>query len=64
MNDLKLPVGLVVILLSQTIAAVWYVSGLVHRIEQLEAEVVDLAEEVEEQGEWIDELFYYVGADL
>ncbi len=50
MSDLKIPVALVFAMAVQLVALVWYISGMVHSIEHLEAQV-------KENSEWVDQLY-------
>ena len=50
MSDLKVPLALVIAMIAQIVAGVWWVSGQAHRIEHLEAQVKD-------NSEWIDQLY-------
>jgi hypothetical protein len=49
-SDLKLPLGLVLAMLVQLVGGAFWVSKQAHRIEHLETEV-------EENSEWIDQLY-------
>ena len=50
MSDLKVPLALVIAMIAQIVAGVWWVSDQAHRIEHLEAQV-------KENSEWIDQLY-------
>lgn len=50
MSDLKVPLALVIAMIAQIVAGVWWVSDQAHRIEHLEAQV-------KENNEWIDQLY-------
>ena len=50
MSDLKLPLALVIAMVAQIVAGVWWVSKQAHRIEHLETQVA-------ENNEWIDQLY-------
>ena len=49
MTDLKVPLALVIAMVAQIVAGVWWVSKQAHRIEHLETQVA-------ENNEWIDQL--------
>ena len=50
MSDLKVPLALVIAMIAQIVAGVWWVSDQAHRIEHLEAQV-------KENSEWVDQLY-------
>ena len=50
MSDLKVPLALVIAMIAQIVAGVWWGSDQAHRIEHLETQVKD-------NSEWIDQLY-------
>ena len=50
MTDLKVPLALVIAMIAQIVAGVWWVSDQAHRIEHLEKQVA-------ENSEWVDQLY-------
>ena len=50
MSDLKVPLALVIAMVAQIVAGVWWVSDQAHRIEHLEKQVAD-------NTEWVDQLY-------
>ena len=50
MSDLKVPLALVIAMIAQLVAGVWWVSDQAHRIEHLEKQVA-------ENSEWVDQLY-------
>ncbi len=50
MSDLKVPLALVIAMIAQIVAGVWWVSDQAHRIEHLEKQVA-------ENSEWVDQLY-------
>jgi len=50
MADLKVPLALVIAMVAQIVAGVWWVSKQAHRIEHLEKQVAD-------NTEWVDQLY-------
>lgn len=54
MGDAKLPIALVLAMGAQLVAVVWYVSGMVHKIEHLESTIAS-------QQKLVENLSYDVG---
>lgn len=66
-DKLKLPLALVVVLVTQTFGAAWFISNMDHRISNLETDIADLEstieeleEEVENNRESVLDLYYWM----
>lgn len=66
-DKMKLPLALVVVLVTQTFGAAWFISNMDHRISNLELDIAELEgtieeleEEVENNTDSVNDLYYWV----